>query len=141
MSLVVGGTAEVAADLIARNADGWLMRGGTPEQLATGLAVVRDAWAAAGRPGHPTATAVLHYALGEDATTAAEALHRRYAAEAGAEFAAAVIAGSAADTTQLRERVAAFAAAGADQILAMPSIPDLDQLDGFAAALPQPAYS
>jgi S-methylmethionine-dependent homocysteine/selenocysteine methylase len=112
------------------------MRAGTPEEFGAGLAVVRAAWADAHRPGRPSATAVVHYALGDAAVHAAEALHRGYHASYGAAFTAAVIAGSATDHAQLRDRIVAFTAAGADQVLAVPTIPDLSELDGLAAARP-----
>jgi hypothetical protein len=112
------------------------MRAGTPDEFSAGLAVVRAAWADAHRPGRPSASAVVHYALGDTALHAAEALHRGYRASYGAAFAAAVSAGSATDHEQLRDRIAAFAAAGADQVLAVPAAPDLTQLDGLAAARP-----
>ena len=134
--LLIGGRADLAAGRIAHHGDGWLMRAGTPEEFSAGLAVVRAGWAGAHRPGRPSATAVVHYALGDTALHAAEALHRRYHASYGAAFTAAVIAGGAVDHEQLRDRIAAFTAAGADQVLAVPAVPDLSQLDGLATARP-----
>ena len=134
--LLIGGRADLAAGRIAHHGDGWLMRAGTPEDFSAGLAVVRSAWADAHRPGRPSATAVVHYALGDTALHAAEALHRRYHASYGAAFTAAVTAGGATDHEQLRDRIAAFTAAGADQVLAVPAVPDLSQLDGLATARP-----
>jgi alkanesulfonate monooxygenase SsuD/methylene tetrahydromethanopterin reductase-like flavin-dependent oxidoreductase (luciferase family) len=134
--LLVGGCADLAAGRIARHGDGWLMRAGTPEEFSTGVAVVRAAWADARRPGRPSATAVVHYALGDTALQAAEVMHRGYHATYGATFAAAVIAGSATNLEQLRDRIATFAAAGADRVLAVPAVPDLTQLEGLAAVRP-----
>ncbi|GLZ49744.1 luciferase [Actinomycetospora sp. NBRC 106375] len=135
--LVIGGRGGIVAELVARHADGWLMRAGSPEAFATELTPVRDAWATAGRVGRPVATAAFGFALGDLAASAAEVLHDRLRATQGAEVAAAVVAGSAADEAAVRERVAAFAAAGADQVLAVPSTPDITELDRLAAVLPR----
>jgi alkanesulfonate monooxygenase SsuD/methylene tetrahydromethanopterin reductase-like flavin-dependent oxidoreductase (luciferase family) len=132
--LVIGGPLALTAGSVIRHADGWLMRAGTPGQFSDSAATIRSAWAAAARPGTPSLTAVFHYALGDDALHAAEALHWSYARRHGDEFVADVIAGSATDEEQLRDLISAFAAAGADQLLAVPAVPEFSQLEGLAAA-------
>jgi alkanesulfonate monooxygenase SsuD/methylene tetrahydromethanopterin reductase-like flavin-dependent oxidoreductase (luciferase family) len=139
--LIIGGHAATVADLVARHGDGWLLRAGAPEAFARGLALVRAAWASAGRVGRPTATAAFHFALGDEATSAAEVLHHRLRIANGDQTADAVIAGSAAGEAGVRRRIAEFAAAGADQVLAVPSTPDITQLERLAAALPQLAHA
>jgi alkanesulfonate monooxygenase SsuD/methylene tetrahydromethanopterin reductase-like flavin-dependent oxidoreductase (luciferase family) len=139
--VVIGGRAATVADLVARHGDGWLLRAGTPEDFRRDLTRVHAAWSSAGRVGRPTATASFHFALGDEAACAAEALHHRLRIANGADVASAVIAGSAVDEAGVRERIAAFAAAGADEVLAVPSTPDITQLERFAAALPQLAHA
>jgi alkanesulfonate monooxygenase SsuD/methylene tetrahydromethanopterin reductase-like flavin-dependent oxidoreductase (luciferase family) len=139
--LVIGGRAGTVADLVARHGDGWLLRAGGPEVFERDLARVLAAWAAAGRIGRPTATAAFGFALGDEAAGAAEILHHRLRIANGPETADAVIAGSAADEAGVRRRIAEFAAAGADEVLAVPSTPDLAQLERLAAALPQLAHA
>jgi alkanesulfonate monooxygenase SsuD/methylene tetrahydromethanopterin reductase-like flavin-dependent oxidoreductase (luciferase family) len=139
--LVIGGRAGTVADLVARHGDGWLLRAGTPEVFERDLARVHSAWATAGRVGRPTATAAFHFALGDEATGAAEVLHDRMRIANGDETAAAVVAGSAADEAGVRRRIAEFAAAGADEVLAVPSTPDITQLERLAVALPQLAHA
>jgi len=136
-SLVIGGHADAVADLVARHGDGWLLRAGTPDGFRQGLARIHAAWTTAGRVGRPAATVAFHFALGDWAVSASEFLHHRMRIAHGAETADAVIAGSAADEAGVRARITAFAAAGADEVLAVPSTPDITQLERLAAALPQ----
>ena len=124
LRLVISGRADLVARRVTHFGHGWFLPAGTPEQFAEGLGQVRAAWTAAGRPGRPTATAAFHYALGDDARNAAEATHARYHDERGPEFVQAVIGGSVTDEAGIRDRVAAFAAAGADRVLAVPARDD-----------------
>lgn len=134
LRLLLGGAADRVAAAVARHGAGWFQRTGTPATFAAGLDRVHTAWSAARRPGRPRAVAAFQFALGELALTGAELLHARWADRYGPDDAAALIAGSATTEAQVGDRVEAFLAAGADLVLAVPAVPDVEQLDRLAAA-------
>ncbi|MGN6605499.1 MAG: LLM class flavin-dependent oxidoreductase [Jatrophihabitans sp.] len=130
-ALLIGGDARLAAPRIAEHGQGWTMMVGTPDQFAASLDQVRAAWRAAGRPGQPRAMAVQYAALGPAADRATAAMTHYYG-WLGADI-AGWIASTAATTEQaLADRVAEFAAAGADEIVIAPCSADPDQVDRFA---------
>jgi alkanesulfonate monooxygenase SsuD/methylene tetrahydromethanopterin reductase-like flavin-dependent oxidoreductase (luciferase family) len=141
LPLLIGGNAGQAATWVAGHADGWLMRAGTPDQLASGAARITRAWADAGRAGCPTVAAAFHYALGADADRATETLQARYRMTVGRDHARDLIAGSAVDMAEISLRIAEFSAAGADLVLAIPATSDLTQLTGLAAAAAHPVHA
>src|SRR4051794_7751532 len=137
--ILTGGGAKHAARRLMTAGDGWTMMIGTPDQFEAGYTAVHGAWACAGRPGRPRGMALFYAALGDDA----EALARKgagYYSWLGPEITAA-IAGSIATTPDaVRGYLAAFEAAGADDVLIVPCSNDLAQLDLIAeAALRVPA--
>lgn len=133
-SLIIGGTADVAFDRVARVGDGWIMGGGSPDQFRQGAARTRAAWQAAGRSGSPRTMALAYFALGDDAETAAQTYLRDYYAFLG--DVAGQIAGSAAtDAAAVRQRVEAFADAGCDELVLVPCKPAPDQVDLLADAI------
>jgi alkanesulfonate monooxygenase SsuD/methylene tetrahydromethanopterin reductase-like flavin-dependent oxidoreductase (luciferase family) len=141
LPLLIGGSAGQAAKWVAGHADGWLMRAGTPHQLAAGAARITRAWTEAGRAGCPTVAVAFHFALGTDANRATEILQARCRMTVGRDHARDVIAGSAVDTAEIGRRIAEFSAAGADLVLAVPATSDLTQLTGLAAAARQPVHA
>lgn len=133
-TLIIGGTAKVAFDRVARFGDGWIMGGGSPDQFREGAAAARAAWQAAGRDGSPRTMALAYFALGDDAEAAAQAYLGDYYAFLG--DVAGQIAGSAAtDAAAVRQRVEAFTDAGCDELVLFPCKPTPDQVDLAADAI------
>lgn len=131
--VLVGGDARHAGPRSARHGDGWTMMVGTPEQFREGVAVVRDAWTAAGRVDPPRTMAVVYAALGRHAAGLVERAVGDYYAWLGPEIAGWIVGTAAVDEDGLHERIAGFAAAGADDVIVIPCSADPDQLERIGA--------
>lgn len=132
--MLIGGSADVAFERAAEHADGWIMGGGTPDQLREGAEKTRAAWQAAGRDGEPRIVALAYFALGEGAAEAADGYLRHYYEWLG-EYAAMVADSAATDVETVKQYVAGFADAGCDELVLFPSSPDPGQVDLLADAV------
>jgi alkanesulfonate monooxygenase SsuD/methylene tetrahydromethanopterin reductase-like flavin-dependent oxidoreductase (luciferase family) len=132
--MLIGGSADVAFERAAEHADGWIMGGGTPDQLREGAEKTRAAWQAAGRDGEPRVVALAYFALGEGASEAADGYLRHYYEWLG-EYAAMVADSAATDVETVKQYVAGFADAGCDELVLFPSSPDPGQVDLLADAV------
>jgi alkanesulfonate monooxygenase SsuD/methylene tetrahydromethanopterin reductase-like flavin-dependent oxidoreductase (luciferase family) len=133
-TLIIGGSADVAFERVARYGDGWIMGGGPADRFSAGAAKAREAWQAAGREGAPRTMSLGYFALGDRAEEAANTYLRDYYAFAG-EYAGVVADGAAKDAATVRERIAGFAAAGCDELVLFPCDPDPAQVDLLADAI------
>jgi alkanesulfonate monooxygenase SsuD/methylene tetrahydromethanopterin reductase-like flavin-dependent oxidoreductase (luciferase family) len=132
--LLVGGRANAVFERMARHADGWISAGGRPDMFGDLAVKARKAWAVHGREGAPTLAAIGYFALGDGAADAARAHLLDYYAFLGpaAEF----VAGSAlTDDSAVRDTVAAFTAAGCDELILFPCSTDPLQVTLLARAL------
>jgi alkanesulfonate monooxygenase SsuD/methylene tetrahydromethanopterin reductase-like flavin-dependent oxidoreductase (luciferase family) len=132
--LLIGGSADVAFERAAKHADGWIMGGGTPDQLREGAEKMRAAWQAAGRDGEPRIAALAYFALGDGAREAADACLRHYYEWLG-EYADMIASSAAVDAETVKQYVARFARAGCDELVMFPSDPDPGQVDLLADAV------
>jgi alkanesulfonate monooxygenase SsuD/methylene tetrahydromethanopterin reductase-like flavin-dependent oxidoreductase (luciferase family) len=138
--LLIGGDVRYAAPRAARYGDGWTMMVGSPADFAVGVIAARDAWRAAGRAGAPRTMAVFYAAVGEDAALLAAKAVGGYYAWLGDDIAGHIVASAALGENAIADRVAAFAAADADDVIVVPCSAEPSQLEGLAAAaLPTPA--
>jgi alkanesulfonate monooxygenase SsuD/methylene tetrahydromethanopterin reductase-like flavin-dependent oxidoreductase (luciferase family) len=131
--VVVGGSSDSSFRRAAQHA-GWMMGGGPPERLPGELERLRAAWSAAAREGEPRKMALGYFGLGDGAR---EQIHRYitdYYAFLG-DFAEQMAAGVPADAQALKERVAAFEAAGCDEFVLFPTSSDPVQVDLLAEAV------
>lgn len=134
-SLIVGGSVAASFARAARDADGWIMGGGTPDQFADAAQQMQTAWSAQGREGQPRTMALAYFSLGDDAEQHASRYLRDYYAFLGEEL-SAMIAGSAAkDADAVTAYVAAFENAGCDELILFPCSADPLQVELLAAAL------
>ena len=132
--MLIGGSADVAFERAAEHGDGWIMGGGTPDQLREGADKTRAAWQAAGREGEPRIAALAYFALGDGAREAADAYLRHYYEWLG-EYADMIASGAAVDAETVKQYVAGFADAGCDELVMFPCSPDPDQVDLLADAI------
>jgi alkanesulfonate monooxygenase SsuD/methylene tetrahydromethanopterin reductase-like flavin-dependent oxidoreductase (luciferase family) len=133
-TLLMGGSAAVAFERAARYADGWIMGGGSPENLTDGIERLNTAWAAAGRDGTPRTMGLAYFALGDDADQAADRYLHDYYAFLGDT--ADMIADSAAtDAEMVKRYVQGFGDAGCDELVLFPCNPDPGQVDLLADAI------
>jgi alkanesulfonate monooxygenase SsuD/methylene tetrahydromethanopterin reductase-like flavin-dependent oxidoreductase (luciferase family) len=133
-TLIIGGSADVAFERAARFGDGWIMGGGTPDQLREGAGKLDAAWRAAGRDGNPRKMAITYFALGANAEQAAGRYLRHYYAFLG-DWADAIARSAATDEATVNQYVKAFADAGCDELILIPGNPDPEQVDLLADAV------
>jgi alkanesulfonate monooxygenase SsuD/methylene tetrahydromethanopterin reductase-like flavin-dependent oxidoreductase (luciferase family) len=133
--LLVGGHADASFARTARFADGWIAAGSGPEQFAEGADKARAAWSEAGREGEPRTAALAYFSLGDRAEEDARAYLTDYYAWLGEEVAGFLVAGAAKDPDTVRQYVAAYEAAGCDELILCPSSADPDQVDLLAGAV------
>lgn len=132
--LIVGGHADASFARAARFGDGWIAAGSGPEQCEVGIEKVKTAWAEAGREGEPRTQALAYFSLGERAEQNAHGYLTDYYAWLGEQIAEFLVAGAAKDVEAVKRQMAAYEAAGCDELIFIPCSPDPDQVDLLAAA-------
>ena len=131
--LLIGGTSDVAFQRAAQHADGWTMGGGTPDMFAEALEKLNAAWGAAGREGRPRTAALFYFVLGDSAEQTASQSLGDYYAFLG-DYAQQIIASAAKSADTVKQYLAAFEQAGADEVICFPASADIDQVDQLADA-------
>jgi alkanesulfonate monooxygenase SsuD/methylene tetrahydromethanopterin reductase-like flavin-dependent oxidoreductase (luciferase family) len=132
--LVVGGSVDASFARAARFGDGWIAGGSSPEEFAGLAEKTKAAWAEAGREGEPRLMGLAYYSLGDNAEAEAEAYLGDYYGFLGEEVAGYIVAGAAKDAETIKQRVAAFEAAGCGELILFPSSSDPGQVDLLADA-------
>ena len=132
--VLIGGTADAAFRRAAAHA-GWVMGGGSPDNFREGAEKLRAAWESAGREGEPRTMSLAYFALGDDAEAAAQRYLGDYYAFLGEDVAGMVASSAATDAETVRGYVAAFEAAGCDELVLFPCDADPAQVDLLADAL------
>lgn len=130
--VIIGGTADQAFRRAAEYGDGWMLGGGAPERFPELSEKLEAAWRERGRDGEPRRMALTYFALGDDP----EGDTRRSIGDYysfSADYAAAVVAGTAKGEDGVRERLDSFRAAGVDEVVMFPASPDPEQVDLLAA--------
>lgn len=125
--IILGGHSPGAIARVAAYGDGWISGSGGPGMFAGGAAQVRSAWQQAGRPDQPRLLALAYYALGDDAQRLADEHLRDYYGFAP-PYAQMVLNNAAVGVDGVARTVAAFRAAGCDELLLVPCGNDLDQI-------------
>ena len=131
--LLIGGGADVAYQRAAGYADGWTMGGGSPDMFKEAREKLTGARASAGRGGRPRTMALFYFALGDDAERMANDNLGHYYAFLG-DYARQIIASAAKDADTVKQYIAAFEAAGADDVICFPASSDVGQVDRLAEA-------
>jgi alkanesulfonate monooxygenase SsuD/methylene tetrahydromethanopterin reductase-like flavin-dependent oxidoreductase (luciferase family) len=133
--LLVGGGVEASFRRVARFGDGFIAGGAPPEQFAAMREGVLAAWSEAGREGTPFTAGLAYFSLGPNAEADAKRYLGDYYAWLGEEVAGFIAASAVKDAETAQARVAAFAAAGCDELIVFPSSSDPRQVDLLADAL------
>jgi len=134
-SLIIGGAVEATYERAAKWGDGWIMGGGTPDQFRAGLEQLNAAWARHRRDDPPHTMALAYFALGDDAETNANRYLVDYYAFLGEKLSGMIAGGAAKDADTANGCVAAFADAGLDELIMMPTTSDPGQVGLLAHAL------
>jgi alkanesulfonate monooxygenase SsuD/methylene tetrahydromethanopterin reductase-like flavin-dependent oxidoreductase (luciferase family) len=132
--LLLGGQVDASFKRAARYGVGWILGGGTPDDLAEGKQKVEQAWREAGREGEPHVAALAYFALGDRGEEDARSYLGHYYAALGEETANAIIASAATDEETVRGYIAAFSEAGCNELILFPCSSDPEQVDLLAAA-------
>ncbi|HTX10051.1 MAG TPA: LLM class flavin-dependent oxidoreductase [Solirubrobacteraceae bacterium] len=133
--LLIGGQSDAAFRRAATYGDGWTMGGGGPDALAGGLEKLNAAWSEAGREGKPRTAALFYFALGNEADQMANESLGHYYSFLGPDIAQQIVASAAKDVDTVKQRIAGFDAAGADELICFPASTDLEQIDRLAEAV------
>jgi len=127
--VLVGGLAGQAFERVARFADGYAHGGGPPRAFASAASRVRAAWSDLGRPGEPRLWGQAYFALGEEER--GTAYLQDYYAFAG-PFAEKIVAGNLTSPRALRDFIRGYEDEGCDELVLLPTVSDLRQLDRLA---------
>jgi alkanesulfonate monooxygenase SsuD/methylene tetrahydromethanopterin reductase-like flavin-dependent oxidoreductase (luciferase family) len=131
-AILLGGNVDVAFQRAARYGRGWILGGGTPEQLTDGKQKLEAAWKEAGRDGEPVTMALAYFSLGDSAEEDARSYLGHYYEAMGEEMANQIIASAATDADTVRGYIQAFTEAGCDELLLFPCSADPKQVDLLA---------
>ncbi len=133
--VLVGGSVEASFKRAARFGDGWIAAGAPPEQFAEWRQGFESAWTEAGRSEAPQNAALAYYSLGDRAEEDARDYLADYYAWLGEDVANFIVGAAAKDPEAAQQTVAAFDAAGCQELFLFPSSSDPQQVDLLADAL------
>jgi alkanesulfonate monooxygenase SsuD/methylene tetrahydromethanopterin reductase-like flavin-dependent oxidoreductase (luciferase family) len=127
--LLVGGLSDMTHFRIARYADGYVHGGGPPRTFERAAARTRTAWIDLGRTGTPLLFAQAYFALGdEDVVERGRAYMRDYYAFTG-PFAERIAEGMLSTPQAIAQFVRGYAEAGCDELVLLPAVADIEQVD------------
>jgi alkanesulfonate monooxygenase SsuD/methylene tetrahydromethanopterin reductase-like flavin-dependent oxidoreductase (luciferase family) len=132
--LLLGGRTERTIRRAAKYGDGFTMGGGAPDEFKRNIEVFEQAWQAEGREGNPRKVALFYFSLGPQAQENAQRNLGDYYAFLG-EYAQGIIESTAKDAETISQYLDAFEQAGADELIAFPASPDVEQVDLLADAV------
>lgn len=133
--LLVGGSSDAAFARVARLADGYVHGGGPPRLFARVANQVRAAWTDAGRPGQPRLWAQGYFALGDEAVSEAGRNYLRdYYAFTG-PFAERIAEGLLTTPQAIVQFARGYEEAGCDELVLLPTVAAIDQLDRLAEVI------
>jgi len=133
-ALVAGGHADASFTRAARFAAGWIAASSGPEQYEEGARKAKAAWVEAGRQEEPRKMALAYFSLGDDAEADARANLADYYAWLGEQIAEFIVSAAARDAESVRQTLAAYEAAGCDELILFPASSDPTQVDLLADA-------
>jgi alkanesulfonate monooxygenase SsuD/methylene tetrahydromethanopterin reductase-like flavin-dependent oxidoreductase (luciferase family) len=132
--LLIAGEARLAAPRAARWQAGFTIGGAPPEMAAGAIQEFKDAFAQAGGEGAPRVVCLAYFSLGEEHTEESLRNLRTYYGFLG-DFAEMIATGAARSPEEVKERAAAFAALGVDELIFDPTVGNVDQVDLLADAV------
>lgn len=130
--LLVGGLSGRSYARMARFADGYVHNGGPPRAFARAAEQAWAAWSEAGRPGTPALWGQSYFALGDEERGAAYL--RDYYAFTG-PFAEKIAAANLTTPHAVMDQVRGYEEAACDELVLLPTVPDLTQLERLADVL------
>jgi alkanesulfonate monooxygenase SsuD/methylene tetrahydromethanopterin reductase-like flavin-dependent oxidoreductase (luciferase family) len=134
LEVLIGAFAPTAISRLERWGNGYIGGGGYLPMVKECFRMAEQAWQRASRPGKPRLIADLYYGLGPDAVSrSTEYLLEHHAAlgPMAQQMAQFVLTSPEA----IRAEIRAYEEIGADEVLMMPCIPELDQVHRLADSL------
>jgi alkanesulfonate monooxygenase SsuD/methylene tetrahydromethanopterin reductase-like flavin-dependent oxidoreductase (luciferase family) len=132
VSVLVGGTSDAAVRRTVAHGEGWTAGGGGPDAMAPMVARIRDEWRQAGREGEPRIAALTYFGLSDE--DASRASLTRYYGFLG-EWAEAIADGAQRTPDAVQGVAKRFEEVGATELIFMPTVPDVSEVDRLADAL------
>jgi alkanesulfonate monooxygenase SsuD/methylene tetrahydromethanopterin reductase-like flavin-dependent oxidoreductase (luciferase family) len=133
--VLVGGISDVTFLRVARLADGYVHGGGPPRTFERAARKARSAWIDLGRTGAPLLWAQGYFALGDDDVVARGRDYvRDYYAFTG-PFAERIAEGMLATPQAIAQFVRGYREAGCDELVLLPAVGTIDQLERLATVL------
>jgi alkanesulfonate monooxygenase SsuD/methylene tetrahydromethanopterin reductase-like flavin-dependent oxidoreductase (luciferase family) len=134
--LLIGGYNPRAIERIGKFADGYISgSSGDPSTVVSVYKLVLESWKKNNRSGRPRLVSSIYFALGESSIERGSVYLKDYY---GA-FAEHLISrgGLLSNREKLKESLMAFSKAGVDELMLWPTIPEMEQLELLADAVPQ----
>jgi alkanesulfonate monooxygenase SsuD/methylene tetrahydromethanopterin reductase-like flavin-dependent oxidoreductase (luciferase family) len=132
--VLVGGGVAASFERAARFGDGWIASGAPPDQFAGWREEFEAVWAATGRDEQPRNAGLAYFSLGDRAEEDARTYLTDYYAWLGEETAGWIADSAAKDPEAVQQYLAAFEAAGCQELFLFPSSSDPQQVDLLADA-------
>jgi alkanesulfonate monooxygenase SsuD/methylene tetrahydromethanopterin reductase-like flavin-dependent oxidoreductase (luciferase family) len=132
--VLVGGLSGESFARAARHADGYVHGGGPPRAFASAASKAWAAWEDLGRPGRPLLWGQGYFALGDGVTERGADYLRDYYAFTG-PFAEKIAAANLTTPQAVIDFVRGYEEAGCDELVLLPTVAGLDQLDRLADVL------
>ncbi len=132
IELLVGGASGPAYARMARYADGYAHGGGPPRAFASAATRAEAAWRDLGRPGRPRLWGQGYFTLGD--VERGNAYLRDYYAFTG-PFAERIVAANLTSARAIKDFVRGYEEAGCDELLLLPTVGDVAELDRLAEAV------
>lgn len=132
VELLVGGASGGSYARMARYTDGYVHGGGPPRAFAAAALRAKAAWSDMGRPGQPRLWGQGYFSLG-DTARGADYLRDYYAFTGG--FAEKIAAGNLTSPREIRDFVRGYEAAGCDELVLLPTVADIDEVDRLAEVI------
>ena len=130
-----GGMSDASLARAARYADGYVHGGGPPRTFERALDRMRTAWADLGRTGDPSLWAQGYFAIGDaDVVQRGRDYMLDYYGFTG-PFAQRIAEGMLATPQAVAQFVRGYAEAGCEELVLMPAVAELDQVERLADVL------
>lgn len=133
--LLVGGASDVTFLRSARFADGYVHGGGPPRTFERAASRARTAWREWGRTGEPALWAQGYFALGDDDVVRRGHEYMLDYYEFTGPFAERIAEGLLTTPQAVAQFVRGYAEAGCRELVLLPAVSDLEQLDRLAEVL------
>jgi alkanesulfonate monooxygenase SsuD/methylene tetrahydromethanopterin reductase-like flavin-dependent oxidoreductase (luciferase family) len=133
--VLVGGMSDISLSRAARYADGYVHGGGPPRTFERAAARMRTAWSDLGRTGEPTLWAQGYFALGDDDLVGRGRDYMRDYYGFTGPFAERIAEGMLATPQAVAQFVRGYAEAGCEELVLLPAIAELEQVDRLADVL------